>query len=215
VRVRLSSTWVTYGEHISAGPNFAFPRFLLAERIMRTEPPLKTDKATLAVEALPEGKISVRTAAWEEAQIILKDEVLDLRNMDAAFASPGRRASTTTTTSRPRSMTPMGRAARPTTSPRGVTRFMSGETRFIHTEASKALRLKRVTLIAVTRLGTAKELPNAQKYNAPRYCRVGLTFGYGRALMHGVAPRMCGQVSLSTVRRGSRESLPRRPLACA
>jgi hypothetical protein len=29
-----------------------------------------------------------------------------------------------------------------------VTRFMSGETRFIHTEASKALRLKRVTLIA-------------------------------------------------------------------
>ena len=64
---------------------------------MRTEPPLKTDKATLAVEALPEGKISVRTAAWEEAQIILKDEVLELRNMDAAFASPGRPASTTTT----------------------------------------------------------------------------------------------------------------------
>ena len=89
---------------------------------------------------------------------------------------------------------------------------MSGETRFIHTEASKALRLKRVTLIAVTRLGTAKELPNAQKYNAPRYCRVGLTFGYGRALMHGVAPRMCGQISQSTVRRRSRGSLPRRPL---
>ena len=34
----------------------------------------------------------------------------------------------------------------------------------------------------------------------------------GRALMHGVAPQMCGQVSLSPVRRRSRGSLPRRPL---
>ena len=82
MRVRLSSTWVTYGEHISAGPNFAFPRFLLAERIMRTEPPLKTDKATFAVEALPEGKIGVRTAACDDARVILKGQALELRNMD-------------------------------------------------------------------------------------------------------------------------------------
>jgi hypothetical protein len=75
-------------------------------------------KATLAVEARREGKISVRTVAWDDARVILKDQVLELRNMDAAFASPGRRASTTTTTFRPRSMTPMGPAARPTTSPR-------------------------------------------------------------------------------------------------
>ena len=30
--------------------------------------------------------------------------------------------------------------------------------------------------------------------------------------MHGVAPRMCGQISQSTVRRRSRGSLPRLPL---
>jgi hypothetical protein len=49
---------------------------------MRTEPPLKTNKATFAVEALPEGKIGVRTAACDDARVILKGQALELRNMD-------------------------------------------------------------------------------------------------------------------------------------
>jgi hypothetical protein len=49
---------------------------------MRTEPPTKTDKATLAVEALSDDKIRVRTSSWEDARVILKDQVLELRNME-------------------------------------------------------------------------------------------------------------------------------------
>ena len=38
--------------------------------------------ATIAVEAAPEGKKRVRAAAWEDARVILKDQVLELRNTD-------------------------------------------------------------------------------------------------------------------------------------
>ena len=56
---------------------------------MRAEPPLKnghgddkTDTATIAVEAAPEGRMRVGAAAWEDARVILNGEVLELRNMD-------------------------------------------------------------------------------------------------------------------------------------
>jgi len=42
----------------------------------------KTDKATIAVEAAPEGRMRVGAAAWEDARVILKDQVLELRNTD-------------------------------------------------------------------------------------------------------------------------------------
>ncbi len=56
---------------------------------MSAEPPLKnghgddkTDTATIAVEAAPEGRMRVGAAAWEDARVILNGEVLELRNMD-------------------------------------------------------------------------------------------------------------------------------------
>ena len=49
---------------------------------MRTEPLLITEKTTLAIETAPDGKIRVLSASWEDARVILKDQVLELRNID-------------------------------------------------------------------------------------------------------------------------------------
>ena len=48
----------------------------------------KTDKATIAVEAAPEGRMRVGAAAWEDARVILKGEVLELRNREADSGGP-------------------------------------------------------------------------------------------------------------------------------
>ena len=48
----------------------------------------KTDKATIAVEAAPEGRMRVGAAAWEDARVILKGEVLELRNREADSGRP-------------------------------------------------------------------------------------------------------------------------------
>jgi len=40
---------------------------------------LKTDKATLALEATKDGKVRVSTSAWTDPKVILKNEVLEVR----------------------------------------------------------------------------------------------------------------------------------------
>jgi hypothetical protein len=90
---------------------------------MRTEPPLKTDKATFAVEALPEGKIGVRTAACEDARVILKGQVLELRNMDGQIRIARKAREYDHRDPDPGQLDRRHH--------HGVTRFMSGETRFI------------------------------------------------------------------------------------
>ena len=41
-----------------------------------------TDKTTLACERLPEGKIRVTSSAWADEKVILKGQVLEVRNVD-------------------------------------------------------------------------------------------------------------------------------------
>jgi hypothetical protein len=41
-----------------------------------------TDKTTLAIEKAPEGKIRVTSNAWASEKVILKGEVLEVRNVD-------------------------------------------------------------------------------------------------------------------------------------
>jgi hypothetical protein len=45
----------------------------------RPETLLKCDGCTLAIERLPEGKMRVRTGAWEDGKTILDGEVLEVR----------------------------------------------------------------------------------------------------------------------------------------
>jgi hypothetical protein len=40
---------------------------------------LKTEKATLIVEALGDGKVRVNSSAWEDAKVIGEGEVLEIR----------------------------------------------------------------------------------------------------------------------------------------
>src|SRR5437773_12356102 len=42
----------------------------------------KTDKVTVSLEALPDGKIRVNTSAWSDPEIILRTEVLEVRVVD-------------------------------------------------------------------------------------------------------------------------------------
>lgn len=41
-----------------------------------------TDKATLAIEKAPEGKVRVTSSIWPSERVILKGEVLEVRNVD-------------------------------------------------------------------------------------------------------------------------------------
>ncbi|MGB9391918.1 MAG: hypothetical protein WCB70_18300, partial [Xanthobacteraceae bacterium] len=41
-----------------------------------------TDKATLVCEKAPEGKVRVTSSAWASEKVILKGEVLEVRNVD-------------------------------------------------------------------------------------------------------------------------------------
>ena len=49
---------------------------------MASETLLKTDKCTLVIERLPDGKIRLTTAAWEDGRTLLANEVLELRSRD-------------------------------------------------------------------------------------------------------------------------------------
>ena len=40
------------------------------------------DKATLAIEKAPEGKVRVTSSSWPSEKVILKGEVLEVRNVD-------------------------------------------------------------------------------------------------------------------------------------
>ena len=41
-----------------------------------------TDKATLAIEKAPDGKVRVTSSSWPSEKVILKSEVLEVRNVD-------------------------------------------------------------------------------------------------------------------------------------
>ena len=41
-----------------------------------------TDKATLAIEKAPDGKVRVTSSAWPDERVILKGQVLEVRNID-------------------------------------------------------------------------------------------------------------------------------------
>jgi hypothetical protein len=41
-----------------------------------------TDKATIVVEKTPEGKVRVTSSSWAQEKVILKDQVLEVRNVD-------------------------------------------------------------------------------------------------------------------------------------
>jgi hypothetical protein len=41
-----------------------------------------TDKTTLAIEKVPEGKIRVTSSLWADEKVILKGQVLEVRNVD-------------------------------------------------------------------------------------------------------------------------------------
>jgi hypothetical protein len=41
-----------------------------------------TDKATLAIEKAPEGKVRVTSSSWPSEKVILKGEVLEVRNVE-------------------------------------------------------------------------------------------------------------------------------------
>ena len=42
----------------------------------------KTDKVTVSLEALPDGKIRANTSAWGDAKVLLRTEVLEVRVVD-------------------------------------------------------------------------------------------------------------------------------------
>lgn len=44
--------------------------------------PASLDEATLVVEKAPEGKIRVTSGSWDGEKVILKGQVLELRNVD-------------------------------------------------------------------------------------------------------------------------------------
>jgi hypothetical protein len=49
---------------------------------MKVDPLLKTDKATIALEALAGGNIRVNAVAWSDPKVVLRDQVLEDRSMD-------------------------------------------------------------------------------------------------------------------------------------
>ena len=49
---------------------------------MSAEILLKSDRPTLAIEAHKDGRISVRSSAWDETRTILANQYLELRNRD-------------------------------------------------------------------------------------------------------------------------------------
>ena len=44
--------------------------------------PYRSDKVTVSLVALPDGKIRANTSAWSEPKIILRNEVLEVRTID-------------------------------------------------------------------------------------------------------------------------------------
>jgi hypothetical protein len=61
------------------GPN----RLMAPEKLEKVLEKLAvTDETTLVCEKLPEGKIRVTSSAWAEERVILKDQVLEVRNVD-------------------------------------------------------------------------------------------------------------------------------------
>ena len=42
----------------------------------------KTDKVTVSLVALPDGKIRANTSAWGDAKVLLRNEVLEVRVID-------------------------------------------------------------------------------------------------------------------------------------
>jgi hypothetical protein len=45
----------------------------------------KTDKVTMLLEALPDGKIRANTSAWGDAKVLLHNEVLEVRAIAGSF----------------------------------------------------------------------------------------------------------------------------------
>jgi hypothetical protein len=54
-----------------------------------------TDKATLVFERQPDGKILVTSGSWDGEKVILKDQVLEIRNVEGRLHSPARGAGRT------------------------------------------------------------------------------------------------------------------------
>ena len=42
----------------------------------------QTDKVTVSLEALPDGKIRANTSAWSDAKVLLRNAVLEVRTLD-------------------------------------------------------------------------------------------------------------------------------------
>ena len=67
-----------------------------------------TDRITLVCETLKDGKIRVNSSPWADAEVILKSEVLEVRNLDGGCGWPGNPGNTTRATRRSRLTTLMG-----------------------------------------------------------------------------------------------------------
>jgi hypothetical protein len=71
-----------------------------------------TDKTTLVCENAPEGKVRVTSSAWAQEKVILKDQVLEVRNVDGRLHIAREARHHDDWTRRTSPMTPTGRARR-------------------------------------------------------------------------------------------------------
>jgi len=70
----------------------------------------KTDKVTVSLEALPDGKIRANTRASGDAKVLLRNEVLEVQVIDGQLRLACKERSTRTATRRSSRMTLTGRA---------------------------------------------------------------------------------------------------------
>jgi hypothetical protein len=73
-----------------------------------------SDKVTLTVERLPEGKMRVTSGRWDHEKVFAPDQVLEVRWINSRLHVARKERHTTNGTARSRPMTPMarGRGAR-------------------------------------------------------------------------------------------------------
>ena len=55
--------------------------------VLQPEILFKTDKTTLEVEALADGKIKVRPSAWDDAKVIMPGDALEVRAVDGQLVA--------------------------------------------------------------------------------------------------------------------------------
>jgi hypothetical protein len=70
--------------------------------LLTLETLLVTEKATLSFERVDGGKIRVKASSWDDAKVILPDQVLEVRSIDAGCGLRGRTGSRTRAISRRR-----------------------------------------------------------------------------------------------------------------